>query len=226
MGEEAADIEKKMFCISKSQANGGSHLVYPYQGIIANAHILSYDIYLGALFGRQLFILTFFDFLQKLYIADTLRMLKGLVTRHDGRVTPFSACCTMSPVLYVGQVDLLGRWRCRSWSGGAWTCTSVGEGGWLCRAILAEGEGRWWSALWGTSSSAPSSPCWWSARLRLWSRRIACRSTYLNVKDVDIVCHIKEYDIKLMTIPGRRSNQLGANDRKTRREKRSCWSGN
>ena len=42
MGEEAADIEKKMFCISKSQAHGGSHLVYPYQGIIANAHILSW----------------------------------------------------------------------------------------------------------------------------------------------------------------------------------------
>ena len=61
-------------------------------------------------FWPTTFFSIFLEFPQKLYNADTLRMLKGPVTRHDGRVTPFSACCTMSPGLYVGQVDLLGRW--------------------------------------------------------------------------------------------------------------------
>ena len=41
-------------------------------------------------------------------------------------------------------------------------------------------------------------------------------------ESADIVCQIKEYDIKLMTIPGRRGYQLGANDREARRAKRSC----
>ena len=108
MGEEAADIVlqqksgKWRIALSLPLSRHYCECTHPFLG------------YVGALFGRQPFISIFFEFLQKLYNADTLRMLKDPVTRHDGKVTPFSACCTMSPVLYVGQVDLLGRWRCRS----------------------------------------------------------------------------------------------------------------
>ena len=104
MGEEAADIVLQQksgtwrIALSLPLSRHYCECTHPFLG------------YVGALFGRQPFISIFFEFLQKLYNADTLRMLKDPVTRHDGKVTPFSACCTMSPELYVGQVDLLGRW--------------------------------------------------------------------------------------------------------------------